>query len=62
MAGLTCYKPGRRSRLFYPVQEYTGRKDQPKGFGWRDFRDLIIRARIPLGGRLHWSGTTSGCT
>jgi hypothetical protein len=42
---MTCYKPGERSRLFYSVREYTGRKDQPKGFGWRDFRDLLIRAR-----------------
>jgi transposase len=50
MVGLTCYKPGQRARLFYAVREYTGRKDQPKGFGWRDFRDLIIRARIQLGG------------
>ncbi|MFF4961423.1 transposase [Streptomyces sp. NPDC001222] len=23
---------------------------KPKGFGWRDFRDLIVRARIQLGG------------
>ncbi|WP_406442425.1 transposase [Streptomyces sp. NBC_00631] len=30
--------------------EYTERKDQPKGFGWRDFRALIVRARIQLGG------------
>ncbi|MET9623001.1 transposase [Streptomyces sp. NPDC006464] len=50
MAGMTCYKPGERTRLFYAVREYTGRKDQPKGFGWRDFRDLIVRARIQLGG------------
>lgn len=50
MVGMTCYKPGERSRLFYAVREYNGRKDQPKGFGWRDFRDLIVRARIQLGG------------
>ncbi|MFF7674026.1 transposase [Actinacidiphila glaucinigra] len=50
MAGMTCYKPGERSRLIYAVREYAGRKDQPKGFGWRDFRDLILRARIQLGG------------
>ncbi|MER5409027.1 transposase [Streptomyces sp. NPDC002769] len=50
MVGMTCYKPGERSRLFYAVREYTGRKDQPKGFGCRDFRDLIVRARIQLGG------------
>ncbi|WP_328345445.1 transposase [Streptomyces violaceus] len=36
--------------LFYYVHEYTGRKNQPQGFGWRDFRDLLIRARTQLGG------------
>ncbi|MFD8384868.1 transposase [Streptomyces sp. NPDC059679] len=50
MAGMTCYKPGERSRLIYAVREYRGRKDEPKGFGWRDFRDLIVRARTQLGG------------
>ncbi len=47
---MTCYKLGGRSRLFYSVRECTGRKDQPQGFGWRDFRDLLIRARTQLGG------------
>ncbi|WP_455583808.1 IS630 family transposase [Kitasatospora cineracea] len=50
MAGMTCFKPGERSRLIYAVREYRGRKNEPKGFGWRDFRDLIVRARIQLGG------------
>lgn len=50
MAGMTCHKPGERSWMFYAVREYNGRKDQPKGFGWRDFRDLLIRARIQRGG------------
>lgn len=50
MAGMTCYKPGERSRMFYAVREYNGRKDQPKGFGWRDFRDLLVRTRAQLGG------------
>jgi transposase len=50
MAGMTCYRPGKRSRMFYAVREYNGRKDQPKGFGWRDLRDLLIRARNQLGG------------
>ncbi|MFF4345468.1 transposase [Kitasatospora sp. NPDC001540] len=50
MAGMTCFKPGERSRLIYAVREYRGRKTEPKGFGWRDFRDLIVRARIQLGG------------
>ncbi|GAA2123240.1 hypothetical protein GCM10009759_74190 [Kitasatospora saccharophila] len=50
MAGLACYKPGERSRLIYAIREYRGRKGEPKGFGRRDFRDLIVRARIQLGG------------
>ncbi|MER0478595.1 transposase [Streptomyces sp. Edi2] len=50
MAGMTCYKQGERARMFYATREYNGRKDQPMGFGWRDFRDLLIRARIQLGG------------
>lgn len=32
------------------TREYRGRKDEPKGFGWRDFRDLLVRARIQVGG------------
>ncbi|WP_455568809.1 IS630 family transposase [Streptomyces exfoliatus] len=50
MAGLTCYKPGKRSRMFYSVREYRGRKGEPKGIGWRDLRDLLVRAHIQLGG------------
>lgn len=50
MAGMTCYKPGERSRLIYAIREYRGRKGEPKGFGWRDLRDLLVRARIQLGG------------
>lgn len=50
MAGMACYKPGERSRLIYAIHEYRGRRDEPKGFGWREFRDLIVRARIQLGG------------
>nr|WP_051967371.1 transposase [Kitasatospora mediocidica] len=50
MAGMTCYKPGERSRLIYAIREYRGRKDEPKGFGWKDYRDLIVRAHSQLGG------------
>ncbi|WP_456303116.1 IS630 family transposase [Streptomyces mirabilis] len=50
MAGLSCYKPGKRSRMFYSVREYRGRKGEPKGIGWRDLRDLLVRAHIQLGG------------
>ncbi|MFB7223594.1 transposase [Streptomyces sp. NPDC056227] len=50
MAGLTCYRPGKQSRMFYSVREYRGRKGEPKGIGWRDLRDLLVRAHIQLGG------------
>ncbi len=50
MAGLTCYKPGKRSRMFYSVREYRGPKGAPKGIGWRDLSDLLVRAHIQLGG------------
>ncbi|MEV0057696.1 hypothetical protein AB0H34_45320 [Saccharopolyspora shandongensis] len=49
-ARAACYQTDERSRLIYAIREYNGRKDQPKGFGWRDFRDLILRARSQLGG------------
>ncbi|MCM2424111.1 transposase [Streptomyces sp. RKAG293] len=47
---MACCKSGERSRLIYPIREYRGRKDKPKGFGRRAFRDLIVRARIQLCG------------
>ncbi|MFE9500231.1 transposase [Streptomyces collinus] len=50
MAGMTCYTLGQRSRLIYAIREYRDRKDESKGFGWRDLHDLIIRARVQLGG------------
>ncbi|MFI5751242.1 recombinase family protein [Streptomyces sp. NPDC051644] len=49
MAGMACYKPGEHSRLICTIREYTERKDQPKGFGRRGFRDLLVRARVRLG-------------
>ena len=50
VAGLTCYKAGKRSRVFYSIREYRGRKGEPKGIGWRDLRGLLVRAHIQLGG------------
>ncbi|MFB7866158.1 hypothetical protein [Streptomyces sp. NPDC056069] len=47
---MACYKPGERSRTFYSVREYRGRKGEPKGIGWRDLCDLLVRAHIQLGG------------
>ncbi|MFJ5831743.1 hypothetical protein [Streptomyces sp. NPDC093089] len=47
MAGLTCYKPGKRSRMPSSVREHRGRRGEPKGIGRRD---LLVRAHIRLGG------------
>ncbi|MFE3269302.1 transposase [Streptomyces sp. NPDC059215] len=48
-AGMSCCKSGERSRLIFSIREYRGREDEPKGFRRRDFRDLIVRARIQPG-------------
>jgi hypothetical protein len=37
-------------RLIHAIRELRGRKDQPEGFGWKDYRDPILRARTQLGG------------
>ncbi|MFF0555880.1 hypothetical protein [Streptomyces sp. NPDC004266] len=50
MAGLTCHKPGKRSRTLYSVREYRGREGEPKGIGRRDLCDLLVRAHIQPGG------------
>ncbi len=60
MAGLSCYKPGQRSRMLYSFHVYRGRKGEKKGLTWQDhrvdghrrqdYRDLLIRAHNQLGG------------
>ncbi|WP_406192096.1 transposase [Kitasatospora sp. NBC_01560] len=50
MAELSCFKSGRRSRMFYSFHVYRGRKGEKKGLTWQDFRDLLIRTHIQLGG------------
>ena len=50
MAGMTCFRRGERSRLFYSFHVYRGRKGEKKGFTWEDHRDLVVRAHIRLGG------------
>ncbi|MFD8420859.1 hypothetical protein [Streptomyces sp. NPDC059466] len=49
MAGRTCYRLGERFPLIHLVREYRGRTNEPKGFGWRGLRDLLVRASIQLG-------------
>uniref|UniRef100_UPI0039083EDD transposase n=1 Tax=Streptomyces bacillaris TaxID=68179 RepID=UPI0039083EDD len=50
IAGMTCYKPGERSRLFYAIREYRGRKKRAEGLRLEGLRDLVIRAHTQLGG------------
>ena len=59
MAGMTCYKPGERSRLIYAIREYRGRKDEPKGFGWKDHAWML-----PLSGgdALDWWSRARFCS
>jgi DDE superfamily endonuclease len=63
IVGLTCYRPGHRSRLFYRLLVYHGRMNEKKGFGWADYRDLLTAAHRQLGSpliviwdnaRTHW--------
>ncbi|MFE9429101.1 transposase [Kitasatospora sp. NPDC006697] len=41
MAGLSCYRPGHRSRILYSFHVYRGRKGEKKGLTWQDYRDLL---------------------
>ncbi|MCP9946620.1 transposase [Streptomyces somaliensis] len=50
IAALTCYKPGRRSRLIYRPRRDGGQRDGRESFSWRDYRDLLITAHQQLGG------------
>ncbi|MFD7582001.1 DDE endonuclease [Kitasatospora sp. NPDC059817] len=50
IAGMACYKKGERSRLIYGLRVHQGRKGEPKAFTWRNYRDLIVRARTQRGG------------
>jgi transposase len=48
IAGVACYRPGDRPRLFYQLRVYRRRKGEAKGFAWSDYRDLIITTRQHL--------------
>ncbi|MEV0281978.1 transposase [Streptomyces sp. NPDC050610] len=50
MAGMACFKPGKRSRFLYSFRVHRGRKGEPKAFTWQDYRDLILRAHRQLSG------------
>ncbi|MFB8183124.1 hypothetical protein ACFC8N_45500 [Streptomyces sp. NPDC055966] len=38
--------------MFCPVREYREASEPPKGIGWRDPRDLLVREHIQLGGSI----------
>jgi len=58
VAGLVCYRPGRRSRLIYRTMLHRGRKGEPKGFREADFARLLDAAHQQLGGPIVvvWDG------
>ena len=48
IAGVACYRPGDRPRLFYQLRVYRRPKGEAKGFSWSDYRDLIIATHRQL--------------
>jgi hypothetical protein len=50
IAGLTCYRPGQRSRLIYRTIVHRNRKGERRSFGERDYISLIDTAHQQLDG------------
>ncbi|WP_442817567.1 IS630 family transposase [Streptomyces sp. NBC_01296] len=50
VAALCCYKPGEKSRLIHRPRTHLLLKGARKSFSWKDYRDLLVRARIQLDG------------
>ena len=48
IAGVVCYRPGDRPRLFYQLLVCRRRKGERKGFAWRDYQNLIITTHRQL--------------
>ena len=48
VAGLTCYKPGARSRLFYRVRTHRGRKGERRSMSEADYASLVTAAHHQL--------------
>jgi hypothetical protein len=47
-AGMTCYKPGTRSRFFYRIRIHTGRKGERRSMPEADYAGLITAAHQQL--------------
>ena len=54
IAGVARYRPGGRPHLFYQLRVCRRRRGEPKGFGWSDYRDLIIATHRQLAAPLIW--------
>jgi hypothetical protein len=50
IAGMVCYRPGKRSRLIYRMIVHKGRKNEKKGFREPDFAALLDAAHQQLVG------------
>ena len=50
IAGLTCYRPGERSRLIYRTITHRGRKNERRSFSERDYIALLDAAHQQLDG------------
>jgi putative transposase len=48
VAGLACYRPGERSRLFYRVRTHRGRKGERRSMSEADYASLITAAHQHL--------------
>jgi putative transposase len=48
VAGLACYRPGERSRLFYRVRTHRGRKGERRSMSEADYAGLIAAAHRRL--------------
>jgi hypothetical protein len=48
VAGLACYRPGARSRLFYRLRVHRGRKGERRSMSEADYAALVTAAHIQL--------------
>jgi hypothetical protein len=48
VAGMTCYKPGARARLFYKVRTHRGRKGERRSMSEADYAHLVTAAHNQL--------------
>jgi transposase len=54
IAGVACYRPGDPPHLYYQLRVHRRRKDEPRGFTWQDYRDLIITTHHNVSAPLIW--------